>query len=96
MSQKNKMIFKKVISYKNNSFSSKIINNNENINLNNYLYTNPNHEISKKIVYLKKLKLIEIKEINYTFLKLNLINKSVDNELKKIKKIRKTLMENLF
>jgi hypothetical protein len=96
MSQKNKMIFKKVISYKNNSFSSKIINNNENINLNNYLYTNPNHEISKKIVYLKKLKLIEIKEINYTFLKLNLINKSVDNELKKIKKIRKTLMENLL
>jgi len=90
------MIFKKVISYKNNSFSSKIINNNENINLNNYLYTNPNHEISKKIVYLKKLKLIEIKEINYTFLKLNLINKSVDNELKKIKKIRKTLMENLL
>ena len=96
MSQKNKMIFKKVISYKNNSFSSKIINNNENINFNNYLYTNPNHEISKKIVYLKKLKLIEIKEINYTFLKLNLINKSVDNELKKIKKIRKTLMENLL
>ncbi len=35
MSQKNKMIFKKVISYKNNSFSSKIINNNENINFNN-------------------------------------------------------------
>ena len=96
MSQKNKMIFKKVISYKNNSFSSKIINNNENINFNNYLYKNPNHEISKKIVYLKKLKLIEIKEINYTFLKLNFINKSVDNELKKIKKIRKTLMENLL